>query len=706
MDISLPASLFDSGSIVVFKCSKLKSWPFTYISDAGKSHGLEFNSSVNASLEDLLVTPPFDVISALGESGDISDVTIKIKNARTRFVHLKWVCSENQVSGVLTFRDDLMRERLELVLASSRLGIWDWNPKTSEVHFDEQWCNMLGWKKEEMSNSVSEWSSRVHPDDLDACFKDITAHIDGKSDFYENLHRMKHRDGRWLYILDRGRVMERDEQGQVIRFTGTHTDITNEKLAQMKLEEQFKAYVESNERKEDILRFLSSLSHEIRTPILAIGATLETCGSKMESISKDQEESMKSIGESCESLLVLASEVDEYSRLLSGSFKVRKLPFYLLDIPREAVHLFSAICEQKQITLNATGLDGYEQTHPIASGDPFLFLRVLVTIMSNAVKFTPKNGSIELSCRIHDWKPEQGEHHLTLEVVVKDTGVGMSKSDLEAVRLNMERFAPVYPRDGPGEASQAPDEGIRIGLKNASTITKLLRGSLEIDSEGVSLGTTVSVSVTLPKADSECDAASIQDWRNQIEENMPTVYLSLFSRAVRNSVLRSSFDESTPDPWVETIRNNQEGETFESFVAKHSILVVDDSMLNCKVIRTLLLRLGAGQVTFCENGEKCLQMLQEKKYGFVILDFMMPVMDGPTACMKLRELEKASTGSSPFCSAIAVGHLPVLGLTADTVVSYQKWKSCGMDAALTKPTTCEVLREAMTGIMKKHNIIS
>ena len=98
--------------------------------------------------------------------------------------------------------------------------------------------------------------------------------------------------------------------------------------------------------------------------------------------------------------------------------------------------------------------------------------------------------------------------------------------------------------------------------------------------------------------------------------------------------------------------------------------------------------------------------MQEKKYGLVILDFMMPVMDGPTACMKLRELEKASTGSSPFCSAIAVGHLPVLGLTADTVVSYQKWKSCGMDAALTKPTTCEVLREVITGIMKSCNIVS
>jgi len=128
-------------------------------------------------------------------------------------------------------------QRFELVLEGTALGLWDWNPQTNEVVFDERWANMLGFSLDEIEPSLKSWESRVHPDDLQACYADIQAHIEGKVALYENIHRMMHKDGKWRYILDRGKVVERDAQGEPIRFTGTHTDVTALKEAELALKQ-------------------------------------------------------------------------------------------------------------------------------------------------------------------------------------------------------------------------------------------------------------------------------------------------------------------------------------------------------------------------------------------------------------------------------------------------------------------------------------
>jgi len=132
--------------------------------------------------------------------------------------------------------------RLELVLEGTALGIWDWNPKTSDVVFDERWCRMLGYELSEIEPNVESWSSRVHPDDIENCFSDITAHMEGRTERYENVHRMQHKAGHWVYILDRGQVMERNEAGEVVRFTGTHTDVTELYRLQNDLAETVEKY--------------------------------------------------------------------------------------------------------------------------------------------------------------------------------------------------------------------------------------------------------------------------------------------------------------------------------------------------------------------------------------------------------------------------------------------------------------------------------
>jgi len=130
--------------------------------------------------------------------------------------------------------------RLKMILEGTEIGLWDWNPQTNDVKFDEQWCQLLGYSLEELEPHFNSWESRVHPDDLQQCYKDIERYMNGETEFYSNVHRMKHKDGHWVYILDRGQIVEHDENNQPISFTGTHTDITHLKEVEQELEDSNK----------------------------------------------------------------------------------------------------------------------------------------------------------------------------------------------------------------------------------------------------------------------------------------------------------------------------------------------------------------------------------------------------------------------------------------------------------------------------------
>ena len=121
----------------------------------------------------------------------------------------------------------VLSERQDYILEGAGLGSWDWWLESNTVYFDSRWCSMLGLRLEEIQQHLSTWETRVHPDDLADCYRDIKAYLAGKTEVYENIHRMKHANGQWVWILDRGRISERDENGKPIRFTGTHLDVTD-----------------------------------------------------------------------------------------------------------------------------------------------------------------------------------------------------------------------------------------------------------------------------------------------------------------------------------------------------------------------------------------------------------------------------------------------------------------------------------------------
>lgn len=128
-------------------------------------------------------------------------------------------------------------ERWQLALKGNNDGIWDWNVQTNEVFFSSRWKEMLGYTDPEIENRLEEWSSRVHPDDLEWVMAKIQEHFAGQTPFYVSEHRVRCKDGTYKWILDRGQVL-RDEAGNGVRMTGSHTDITERKHLEATLRRQ------------------------------------------------------------------------------------------------------------------------------------------------------------------------------------------------------------------------------------------------------------------------------------------------------------------------------------------------------------------------------------------------------------------------------------------------------------------------------------
>jgi len=130
-----------------------------------------------------------------------------------------------------------IHKRHELILEGTNIGTWEWNIETGETIFNERWAGMIGYTLEELGETdINTWSQFVHKDDLIVSDQALELHLQGKSPNYECEARLKHRDGHWVWILDKGKVVSWNEKGEAAWMMGSHIDITEVKNKEALLE--------------------------------------------------------------------------------------------------------------------------------------------------------------------------------------------------------------------------------------------------------------------------------------------------------------------------------------------------------------------------------------------------------------------------------------------------------------------------------------
>lgn len=152
--------------------------------------------------------------------------------------------------------------RSQFANLASGIGVWDWNMITNEVFYSAQSLKILELENSglDLISNPEKWDELVHPDDLDVYFGNIKEHFEGRVPYYETYHRVLC-NGKYKWILDRGKVISRDSNGTPLRIIGTHTDVTSQKIREQKLQETLDLV---NNQKSKLLNFAHIVSHNLK----------------------------------------------------------------------------------------------------------------------------------------------------------------------------------------------------------------------------------------------------------------------------------------------------------------------------------------------------------------------------------------------------------------------------------------------------------
>ncbi|QTD48427.1 PAS domain-containing hybrid sensor histidine kinase/response regulator [Sulfidibacter corallicola] len=437
-------------------------------------------------------------------------------------------------------------ERLKLVMDGAQLGLWDWNVQTNAVVFNKRWKSMIGYEEHELGNDLATWEKVLCPDDAAYVYKVLQDHLEGRIPVYATEHRLRHKDGHWIWVLDIGRIVEWDAEGKPLRATGVHQDISARKELEMELVAEKERAEAANLAKS---RFLANMSHEIRTPmhgILGAGRLMRNSP-----LNGDQTELVDLVVGSTEALLDIINDILDFSKIEAGRLDIERIPMNLERLIDNIVSLLGSRATQKGLSLE---FDYPEALPRWILGDPTRIRQVLMNLIANAIKFT-RQGSVSIDLSYDYGKDEKG----FLSIAVRDTGIGMSADQLEVI---FEQFHQ-------GDASISRKYGgTGLGTTISKRLALLMGGDIHVTSEpgrGSTFVFQLPTVQTEPQQDTEPEAYS-RNYRKTVilAEDNP------INRIIAEKVL-SGFG-------VETIPAHNGLEVLEKIGLEHDMVLMDGHM--------------------------------------------------------------------------------------------------------------------------------
>lgn len=381
--------------------------------------------------------------------------------------------------------------------------------------------------------------------------------------------------------------------------------------------------------------FLSSMSHEIRTPINAILGMNEMI--LRESREEDIREYAVNVEQSGKMLLSLINEILDLSKIESGKMEIIPVDYKLSSVLNDAINMVRERAEKKGLVLK---LEANPELPDSLYGDEIRIRQILNNLLTNGVKYT-NEGSVAL---LVDFE-ETEENQIVLIIQIKDTGIGIKKEDQGGLFVAFQRL---------DQISNRHIEGTGLGLPITAHLVEMMGGKILVDSE---YGKGSCFTVRIPQ-------------KVLSYEQMGDI--------------KKKYQDST----------RERKDYHRSFVAPEAkVLVVDDNEMNLKVARALL-KETLVQVTLCESGMECLKLLSEQMFDIILLDHMMPAMDGIETLKRIKKME------NPDCRKI-----PVIALTANAISGVRgMYLEAGFDNYLSKPIVGSALEALLCKYIPEEKI--
>lgn len=326
----------------------------------------------------------FDAIGDLGERESYRFIYEKKGYEGVRSIYDVFIRPLDDVSGkfsgyVMILNDitelESARERFDLAINGSRDGLWDWNLLTNEIYFSPRWKMMLGYRDEELSNHLETWSALVHPDDLDEAIRAIEASLANPAIAYENIHRLRHKEGHYIWNLDRGQVIF-DETNKPIRMVGFHTDITQR---QQMIEEirNTQDMMIAQSRHAAMGEMIGMIAHQWRQPLSTISMAINNFLIDLDLDGLDPDQCKKNGNEILSHISYLSQTIDVFRNFLRPDKE--KDASRMIDIVKEAEAMIGASLQN-----NGIAWEIVNESKSVIEVYSRELLQVIINILNNA----------------------------------------------------------------------------------------------------------------------------------------------------------------------------------------------------------------------------------------------------------------------------------------------------------------------------------
>lgn len=514
------------------------------------------------------------------------------------------------------------------IVASAGLGTWNIylkNDAAPRMHPDEKMRELLGIEGMSLSEEeiYSFWHDRILPDALESVNNSVSKIISGVFD--ENTYQWNHPAKGVIYVRCGGNAITLPD-GTIV-LSGYHADVTDIVFKEKKQQEALeKAVLEAKKANEAKSRFLSRMSHDIRTPLNGIIGLIELSDRHPDDVDTFNAGREKARVAS-QHLLSLVNDVLELSKLDDRNVKLAHEPFNILELAGDVLTIAESSAAEYGVSLHHEECR-QEFKYPYVYGSPLHVRQILLNIFSNAAKYNHPGGSIYCRGRFEG----KTDTTVTYTVEIEDTGIGMSQEFLEQL---FEPFTQEH------SDARSTFQGTGLGMAIVKSLVDKMNGTIAVESEE---GKGSKFTVTIP-------------FELANEADMP-----------------------------------KKADVDEKDITGKKLLLVEDNELNMEIARSILEDFGA-IITEAKNGQEAVNIFEQNApntFDAILMDVMMPVLDGYGATRKIRELSREDAKN-----------IPIIAMTANAFEEdKQNALKAGMNAHIAKPIEIPKLIETLSSIVK------